>query len=162
MFSKSKTTTASKPAAMARNTTPSIVSAGLTITGDLRTEGEVQVDGTVVGDIACGKLVVGEGASVQGEISADDVDIRGEVTGRIRGARVALARSARVIGDIWHSSLSMEAGAHLEGQVRNSEDPRNIRETPAPKLFQAATGRLGEATVAKPNGHDTEKAAASA
>lgn len=144
-----------------RSTTPSLVSAGLVITGDLKTDGEIQIDGSIIGDVTCGKLVIGEGASVQGEINADDVDIRGDVTGRIRGTRVSLARTARVIGDIWHSSLAMEAGAHLEGQVRNAQDPRKVAET-APARLSLTPSRSGEAP-ARSNGHDTgEKPAAAA
>lgn len=120
MFSKSKT-----PGADIQGRTqispPSVISRGLTITGDLKTDGEIHVDGRVLGDVSCGKLVVGAGAAIEGEITAREVDVHGDVTGCIRGDRVQLAKTAKVLGDIWHESLSMEAGAHLEGQVRKAE-----------------------------------------
>ncbi len=103
MFSKSKT-----PRAEAGRKTepspPSIISRGPEITGDMVTDGEVHIDGRVIGDIKCGKLVVGTGAAVRARCGAKHVDIRGQISGRIHGDVVTLASTARVVGDIWHSS----------------------------------------------------------
>ncbi|WP_416897222.1 MAG: bactofilin family protein [Minwuia sp.] len=135
MFSKSKTPEA-KPVRPKAPTTPSLISEGLSVTGDLQSEGEIQIDGQISGDIECASLMVGESATVRGEIVADTVTIRGEVQGRVRGSEVNLAKTARVIGDVLHRTLSMEAGAHLEGQVKKVEDPRALPSAPLPKLLQ--------------------------
>jgi cytoskeletal protein CcmA (bactofilin family) len=138
MFSKSKTETP-RTAKAEPPAPPSLISSGLTIIGDLRCNGEIQVDGEVTGDIDCARLVIGEKARVRGEVLADQVIVRGEVQGRVRGGEVELAKSARVVGDILHRTLAMEAGAHLEGQVRKVEDPRELSEAaPMPKLLQTA------------------------
>jgi len=143
MFSKSKTPkaqkTRAKPAQSAVPQTPSLISQGLSISGDLKSQGEIQVDGTVQGDIDCSRLVIGEKASVRGEVIAEQIIIRGEIQGRVLGGQVSLAKTARVLGDIYHRSLSMEAGAHLEGQVKKTDDPRaNRPTTEVPHLLQTA------------------------
>ena len=84
---------------------PSLVSTDLEITGDLKTPGEVQLDGTIEGDIACGKLMVGEPACITGLVEADEVMLRGKVIGRVKAHSVELAKTAHVVGDIWHLSL---------------------------------------------------------
>lgn len=151
MFSKSKTPTAKGPAA-SQPTTPSLISAGLVITGDLRCNGEIQVDGEVTGDVDCTQLIIGEEAIIKGEVIADTITIRGEVQGRVCGRNVSLAKTARVIGDILHQSLSMEAGAHLEGQVRNVEDPRAPVPTNIPQLLQTSGSNVRSVDTALTGG----------
>ncbi len=112
----------------------------------MNTDGEVHVDGTVTGDITCGKLIVGTGASVDGEVRAREVDIRGQVSGRIHGDTVTLTRTARVLGDIWHTSLAMEAGAHLEGQVRKA-DGKGLLDEPLKAILRKSEDKDAAAVV---------------
>lgn len=156
MFSKSKMPRA-ETGRRTEPSPPSIISRGLEIKGNLSTDGEVHVDGTVIGDITCGKLIVGTGAIVDGEVRARDVDIRGQVSGRIHGDTVTLARTARVLGDIWHTSLAMEAGAHLEGQVRKS-DGKGLLDEPLKAILRKTEDR--EATpIVKPVTVDGDRVA---
>lgn len=100
-----------------RAAVPSIVSSDLKVEGNLVCDGDIQVDGRVEGDVRSRNLTVGENGAVVGEVTADKVQISGTVEGRISAKTVNLAKSARIIGDIAHDSLSMEAGAYLEGRV---------------------------------------------
>jgi cytoskeletal protein CcmA (bactofilin family) len=102
---------------------PSILSSDLTIVGNLKTTGDIQVEGTVEGDIRAHLLTVGEGATIKGEIVADDVVVNGRVVGRLRGLKVRLTSTARVEGDIIHKTIAIESGAHFEGSVQRAEDP---------------------------------------
>jgi cytoskeletal protein CcmA (bactofilin family) len=88
------------------------------IAGDLLSEGEIQVDGTVDGDIKCDRLTIGEHASVTGEVVAEEVTVLGTVTGQIRSRAVILAKSSRVTGDVAHDTLAIESGAYIEGYCR--------------------------------------------
>ncbi len=97
---------------------PSIVSADMTIHGDLKSQGDLHVEGTVLGDIEVGQLVVADGGTVRGEIVAQGVRVCGAVNGLIRAREVVLTATARMVGDIHHEVLSIEAGAQLEGQCR--------------------------------------------
>ena len=106
------------------NGAPSILSAGLTVVGDISTAGEVQIDGIVEGSIRAGKLTVGEQAQITGDIRAQEVAIRGEVHGSVRADGVHLAKTAKVNGDIvWHQSLGVETGAYFDGQCKHSDKP---------------------------------------
>ena len=99
----------------------SVISSDLTITGDLKTSGDIVVEGTVEGDIRAHLLTVGEGATIRGEVVADDVVINGRIVGRVRGLKVRLTASARVEGDIIHKTIAIESGAHFEGSVQRQD-----------------------------------------
>ena len=101
----------------------SVLSADLTIVGNIKTTGDVNIEGTVEGDIRAHLLTVGEGATVKGECIADDVVVNGRVVGKVRGLKVRLTSSARVEGDIIHKTIAIESGAHFEGSVQRQEDP---------------------------------------
>ncbi|MGJ3231538.1 MAG: polymer-forming cytoskeletal protein [Oceanicaulis sp.] len=102
---------------------PSILSADLTVTGSIVSEGEVQLDGVVEGDVRAGSLTIGEEATVKGEVIAENVVIRGRVEGSVRARQVQLTSSARVEGDVIHASLAIESGAYFDGHCKRSSDP---------------------------------------
>ena len=101
----------------------STLSTDLTIVGNLRTTGDIMVEGHVQGDIRAHLLTVGEGATIEGEIVADDIVVTGRVIGRVRGLKVRLTATAKVEGDIVHKTIAIESGAHFEGSVQRQEDP---------------------------------------
>ncbi len=117
----------------------STLSADLTVVGNLRTTGDIQVEGVVEGDIRAHLLTVGEGATIKGEVVADDVVVNGRVIGRVRGLKVRLTSTARVEGDIIHKTIAIESGAHFEGSVQRQEDPLSTGGAKtAPKTAAAA------------------------
>ncbi|MEM7739263.1 MAG: polymer-forming cytoskeletal protein [Pseudomonadota bacterium] len=104
---------------------PSLISADMTIRGEVHAEGEVQFDGQIDGDIHAKGLVIGEGAEVRGEVIADKVKVAGAVDGVIRATRVELTATSVVRGEVLHTALMIEAGARFEGNCRHSDDPVN-------------------------------------
>jgi cytoskeletal protein CcmA (bactofilin family) len=125
----------------------SVLSSDLTVVGNLRTTGDIQVEGTVEGDIRAHLLTVGESATIRGEIVADDIVVNGRVIGRVRGLKVRLTSTARVEGDIIHKTIAIESGAHFEGSVQRQEDPLATGRTPgAPSMrLDAPAAAAGEA-----------------
>ena len=103
----------------------SVLSSDLVISGNIKTTGDIQVEGTVEGDIRAHLLTVGETATIRGEIVADDIVVNGRVIGRVRGLKVRLTSTARVEGDIIHKTIAIESGAHFEGSVQRQDDPLN-------------------------------------
>ena len=140
MFSNSKKTTPPP----AKQAPPSILSAGLVVNGDLNSDGEVQIDCLVNGDVTAVRLAIGENARVTGEVMAEHVLIRGEVIGRIRAKSVELDKTAKVRGDIWHELLSIAAGAKIEGLCKFVDNPREVS-----KLSVVETSEPAEKPAAK-------------
>lgn len=131
MFSKSKddlptmAETAAKAPRQTRaaGSAPSIIGADVHIVGNVATAGEIQLDGSVEGDIQAGALTMGDSGALKGTLVADNVVIRGEVTGAIRARTVVLERSAKINGDVFHETLSIEAGARIDGKFTHTQNP---------------------------------------
>jgi cytoskeletal protein CcmA (bactofilin family) len=123
----------------------SLLSADLHVTGNMKTTGDIQVEGTVEGDIRAHLLTIGESATIKGEVTADDVVINGRIVGRVRGLKVRLTSTARVEGDIIHKTIAIESGAHFEGSVQRQDDPLNPGRTAPP-----APGNPAAAPAKKP------------
>jgi cytoskeletal protein CcmA (bactofilin family) len=102
---------------------PSIISASLKIVGNLVSDGDVQVDGIIEGDVHSRSLTVSENASIHGEVDAETVRIHGTVEGQIRATNVAMGPTAKVVGDVIHTNLVIESGAFLEGHCKRLEGP---------------------------------------
>jgi cytoskeletal protein CcmA (bactofilin family) len=99
-------------------TVPSIISAEMTIHGDLHSNGDLQIEGTIIGDLNVTKLTIAEGGTVSGNIVAKNVRICGALNGSVRSEMVTLTATARVMGDIHHELLAIETGGQLEGMSR--------------------------------------------
>jgi len=116
MFSKA---TKAPEAAAAQSRKPavaSLIAEGVTVRGDIVTESDLHLDGGVEGDVSVGRLTLGETGWIQGVVTAEAVEIRGRVTGTISARQVRLCATAHVDGDIRHSELAIDAGAHFEGR----------------------------------------------
>jgi cytoskeletal protein CcmA (bactofilin family) len=125
---------------------PSIISPDLKIIGDLKSGGDIQIDGTIEGDINSRLLTIGEQAIVEGSIVADTVRVSGTVNGQIKARIVHLDKVARVIGDVTHETLTMEAGASLEGQVKRLEPARTTAAAKAAPVRPAVSGNGSESS----------------
>lgn len=100
---------------------PTIVSADAVVTGDIASEGDIQIEGRVVGDVACRRLTLGEQSEVNGRIECETVHVHGTISGEIHADSAVLSASARVSGDIHHGEISVETGASIEGRLVRSE-----------------------------------------
>ena len=128
MFSNSKNTndeTGSRQASSKRNgrAATSILSAGLQIAGQLRCEGDIQIDAEIQGDVESDMVTVGKSGVINGYVTADEVTISGRIVGDIRARNVKIMGTAHVEGDIHHSALSVEPGAYVDGVCRRVENP---------------------------------------
>ncbi len=122
---------------------PSVISADLKVIGDLHCAGDIQIKGTVEGDIKSRTVTVGEGAHVEGALYGESVHVSGSVKGHIEAPTVTIAKTAKILGDIYHESLSVEAGAFLEGQCKRL-DAKKAAEQPGVSTLKGAPVQAGE------------------
>ncbi|HEX8620808.1 MAG TPA: polymer-forming cytoskeletal protein [Allosphingosinicella sp.] len=90
----------------------------VTVTGDIATPSELHLDGKIHGDVSCGALTQGESGEVRGNIKAAQARLAGLVDGAVEAGALILESSARVTGDILYESLSVAAGAEVEGRFK--------------------------------------------
>ncbi|MEO1328686.1 MAG: polymer-forming cytoskeletal protein [Pseudomonadota bacterium] len=121
------------------NKLTSVISADLLIVGDVKSSGDIQVDGTIKGDVDCSKLTISESGMIEGKIIAEQVVIHGAASGSIVGRSVMLHKTAKVGSDIHHQGIGIEMGTRYEGTLKWAED-HELEQTAsggAPKLEQA-------------------------
>jgi cytoskeletal protein CcmA (bactofilin family) len=98
-----------------------VIDTGINILGCLQTDGEVQVDGKINGDVRCRHLTVGKTGTIIGDIAADEIVIRGSVKGAIRAGRVIIQEGAHVESEIHHDQIAIEEGAYFKGSSAPNE-----------------------------------------
>ena len=128
----------SRPAPRSSNL--STLSAGVKYEGNISGAGELQVDGSLKGDVRVSRVVIGEGGSVEGTVHADVLDVRGRVSGAIVAKQVKLYATARVEGDITQEQLAIDQGAWFQGrcnQAKRDTPGAAMLEAPAPKPDKA-------------------------
>jgi cytoskeletal protein CcmA (bactofilin family) len=96
------------------------------ITGTIVCEGSAQIFGRVVGDIHAAEIVIGDGAKVEGNITACEVGVHGAFKGTIRGNNVRLKGAASVDGEVFSKSLMVEENVLFEGLSRRLDKPIDL------------------------------------
>ena len=96
---------------------PTIIRPDLTIFGEIRSAGAVQVYGRVEGNVTGRAVNIGEGGIMRGAVAAETVHISGEVDGPVKAPTVVIGKTARVLGTITHHTLSVEPGAVVDGRA---------------------------------------------
>ncbi|HEV2674614.1 MAG TPA: polymer-forming cytoskeletal protein [Aliidongia sp.] len=92
----------------------SILAADFQITGSLRSDGEIHIDGIVNGDVAASAIMVGQSGTVIGDLTADRITIAGTVHGTVSASNVSLMRTARVYADVRCHAFDRAPGAVFE------------------------------------------------
>ena len=117
-----------------RKTDPSsainMIGAGTVITGDIKSKGDIRVDGSLNGSIETeGKVVVGQGGVVEGDVVCKDADIAGVLKAKISVSQLlSLKSSAKLNGDIITNKLSIEPGASFTGSCSMGAVIKDIKD----------------------------------
>ena len=94
----------------------SVIGTDLAVVGDVDCEGDVQIFGSVEGDVRGQTVIVEYEGHVEGQVVGRHVHVCGSVSGAIAATDVSIEKTASVVGNITHSSLTIEPGAYLEGR----------------------------------------------
>jgi len=118
MFRKSTKLPAAPSKSAAKKAAPTVVSSDLHIFGNLVSEGSIDFDGHIDGNIRCSALVLRPNAVVNGEIHAENVQVFGLVKGLIKAKVVHLCAGSKMEGIVLHENLTIDEGASMEGKCR--------------------------------------------
>lgn len=118
-----------------KNTPATIIAKGVKLEGEFKSQGDVLIEGEVVGNIQTdGLLTAGPESLIKAGISAADAVIAGRVEGNLQiKHRLEVRATARIKGDTVCQTIGVEAGAMLQGNVRCGEEVKAPVETSAPK-----------------------------
>jgi cytoskeletal protein CcmA (bactofilin family) len=109
------------------NNTINLISIGTDITGDIKSNGDIRIDGSLKGNLNTkGKVVIGPTGKVNGEVICKNSEVSGIIEGKIIvGQLLNLKASSKILGDIATSKLSIEPGAIFSGTCKMSENDNN-------------------------------------
>jgi len=109
------------------NTTINLISNGTDIVGDVISNGDIRIDGTLKGSLNTkGKVVIGPTGKVNGEVICKNSEVSGIVEGKLSVEQLLnLKASSKIIGDIATSKLSIEPGAKFTGNCKMNEKENN-------------------------------------
>lgn len=95
-----------------------LIGSGTTLKGDLSSNSDLRIDGTVIGNIHCSaKVVIGANGVVEGDISGNQADIIGKVTGNIKAKDLLQLRGDSIVtGNLYADKLQVEPSATFNGQ----------------------------------------------
>ena len=95
-----------------------LIGAGTTLKGDIKSNNDLRIDGTVIGNInSNAKIIVGTSGVVEGDMMGNQADIVGKVSGNIRAKELLQLRGdSTVTGNIYAGKLQIEPTATFNGQ----------------------------------------------
>ena len=96
----------------------SLIAAGTTLKGDITSNGDIRIDGTLIGNMQCSaKVIIGANGVVEGDISGQQADLMGKVTGTIKVKELLQLKGGSVVsGNLHASKLQIEPSANFNGQ----------------------------------------------
>ena len=96
----------------------SLIGAGTSMKGDITSNGDLRIDGSLVGNIHCSaKVVIGANGVVQGDINGQQADIMGKVTGTIKVKDLLMLKGGSIVnGNIQSAKLQIEPTANFNGE----------------------------------------------
>ena len=104
----------------AEHTSINLIGTGTVIKGEIKSNGDIRVDGTLIGQVSSkGKVVVGNTGVIEGEIYCQNADFSGNITAKVEVSELlTLKATARLKGDITTNKLAIEPGALFTGSCQ--------------------------------------------
>ncbi len=107
----------------------SYIAAEVSIQGNVSCTGDLQLDGTIKGDLDCESLHTGPEAAIDGTVRVNKLLLNGTISGQIEAKSVQLGPSAQMHGDIVYESLAIDEGATFEGNLNRRRAPTDDKVT---------------------------------
>ena len=95
-----------------------LISAGTTLKGDINSNSDLRIDGTIIGNVtSSAKIVIGASGSVEGDITGNQADVVGKVSGNIKTKDLLQLRGDCIVnGNVYAGKLQVEPTATFNGQ----------------------------------------------
>jgi cytoskeletal protein CcmA (bactofilin family) len=128
------------------NTTINLISNGTDITGDIKSNGDIRIDGSLNGNLSTkGKVVIGPTGRITGEVICKNSEVSGIIEGKIVVSQLLnLKASSKITGDIVTAKLAIEPGARFTGTCNMSDTEDNGGANSKEKINEAQGGKSGK------------------
>ena len=97
--------------------------------GELNTKGELRVEGSINGPVNADSVILGQGATIKGEITAKRIIVEGTVEGNLKAKDfVQIKSTGKVFGEIFTDKISIMGGGVVNGKVEMKGDESKVVE----------------------------------
>ena len=117
----------------------SLIGSDIKIVGtdlQISSEGSLQIDGEIEGEIYGKEVIIGETGRVTGTVSGERVIVRGTVFGLVRRVTVTLQSTCHMEGDIHNNAIVIEPGARFDGRCNRFADASQFPTSPRTRTSQ--------------------------
>jgi len=124
MFSKNntpKSTAIARPVGKKNELLPSVITSDVNLLGNIVSDGNIDFDGTLNGNIRCNILTIRTNGSIKGEVAANTVMVYGRIKGLIRAKNIQLFSTCNVEGIIMHETVAIEDGAFIDAKFKRTD-----------------------------------------
>jgi cytoskeletal protein CcmA (bactofilin family) len=106
------------------HTSINLIGNGTTIKGEIKSNGDIRIDGTLIGQVySKGKIVVGNTGVIEGEIYCQNADFSGNIAAKVEVAELlTLKATAKLKGEIITNKLAIEPGAKFSGSCKMEKE----------------------------------------
>ena len=101
-----------------RHLKPSMISDGFEFNGDIKSNGSLTVDGSIVGQVTVDNLIVGVTGSVSGTITAKTINVKGKLAGNVNCSDIIVGGRSIVDGNVTYSSITIQRGGVVKGDLK--------------------------------------------
>jgi cytoskeletal protein CcmA (bactofilin family) len=117
-----------------------MIAHGTVFEGDLKSEGDFRIEGTIKGTlITKGKVVIGNTGLVEGSLNCNNADVEGQIKGKLVVSEIlSLRASAHVDGDVQTGKLAVEPGATFNANCQMKDAVKALKTTLNPTLETVA------------------------
>ena len=147
MFNKEKTSSSSEK--LSSGSAATLISAGTVLKGDIISENDLRIDGTVKGNIKCSsKIIIGATGFVDGNIEGVQADVTGKVQGNIMVKEfLQLRGECNVVGNLAAAKLQIDPTATFNGQCQMGSNA--VANATKASIVQMSTADVQPAAEAK-------------
>ena len=113
----------------------SFVGANSQFKGDIETKGTLRIDGVMEGNVSADWVILGEKATLRGDVAARGIIVGGKIEGNLRAKEIVeIKPKGRIQGDIHTSKLTILEGGVFDGRSAMTKEESKVIE------FQAKGG----------------------
>ena len=146
MFKRRTNSDSSDRAASRRPAPPSVIARGMHVLGNIISDGALDIDGNIDGNVRGETVTVREHGIIRGDVMGENVHIYGKVEGLVKARSVSLYADCQVRGTIMHETLMVEDGANVDGKFKRMNQlalpaPEKKDQVP-PTVIDAVTGGI--------------------
>lgn len=129
-----------KKGAQPQSSERNIIAKNTTIVGDIQSEGDFRIDGTVEGTIkTSGRVVIGSNGIVKGEVACGNADIEGTFSGKLVVSELlSLKKTANINGEVFIDKLLVEPGAVFNASCTMKSGVKDLKKNGSQKAPKTA------------------------